>query len=247
MAQFGPFVTSLGTKYWVRSRNTTPIQIFVGFDIDSDPLPDIWMRYTLFLETDIEYQDKYEITNKILELIPDAPISPLPPPVSATGGEAPTGVNNRSNPYYARENHVRLARSDSNRSEFFGSIGGVPNGPSIVTSPIISGEVLPNEVLTLTQVPVWDGTETSSSWVWTADGVEIAGSTDAVTITVPTSNIAARYRVVASATNVEGTSVANSNELLLEAPVLETPLVNQSFAENSQFWLMKRPNQVNQK
>jgi len=111
--------------------------------------------------------------------------------------------------------------------------GGGTSGPKIVTAPVIAGTVLPNEILTLTQQPVWDGTETSSSWVWTADGVEIAGSTDAVTITVPTSNIAARYRVVATAANAEGTSVIRSNQLLLEAPVLETPLVNQSFEENT--------------
>lgn len=39
--------------------------------------------------------------------------------------DAPTGRNNRENPYYARENHVALARVDSNREEFFGTIGGV--------------------------------------------------------------------------------------------------------------------------
>jgi len=36
----------------------------------------------------------------------------------------PTGPNNRSNPYYQRRNHVRIARNESNRRKFFGEFGG---------------------------------------------------------------------------------------------------------------------------
>lgn len=61
--------------------------------------------------------------------------------------DAPTGTNNRDNPYYARVNHVKLARQDRNRAEFAGTIGGEA-GSSITatitpaTAALVVGEAL---------------------------------------------------------------------------------------------------------
>ena len=50
----------------------------------------------------------------------------------------PSGTNNKANPYYKRINHVRLARSDYNKSEFFGTVGGVvPDVPDTVYGPFV--------------------------------------------------------------------------------------------------------------
>lgn len=38
--------------------------------------------------------------------------------------DAPTGRNNRANPYYAKIHHTRLAKCDYTKTEFFGTIGG---------------------------------------------------------------------------------------------------------------------------
>lgn len=49
----------------------------------------------------------------------------------------PTGPNNRINPYYQKINNVRLARVDYNRTEFFGTIGGV-----VPAEPVLRFEYL---------------------------------------------------------------------------------------------------------
>ena len=41
---------------------------------------------------------------------------------------APSGPNNKDNIYYARVNHIKIARVDYNRTEFFGTLRGVPDG-----------------------------------------------------------------------------------------------------------------------
>lgn len=42
--------------------------------------------------------------------------------------DAPTGLRNKLNPFFARVNHAKLARVDKNKTEFFGTIGGVGGG-----------------------------------------------------------------------------------------------------------------------
>lgn len=59
----------------------------------------------------------------------------------------PSGPNNKANPYYKRINTVRLARGDSNRTEFFGTVGGGASAGSqsltisfaAVADPVLSG------------------------------------------------------------------------------------------------------------
>ena len=120
MARFGPFTTTSGSKYWLRSRGSDPVKVAIGFDIDSDPRPDIWIRYYKYIAIpDVSRQDKIEVTRTILSLIAGTDIQPI-----AQVGP-PTGGNNKINPYYARVNNIRIAKVDYNRTEFFGTIGGV--------------------------------------------------------------------------------------------------------------------------
>lgn len=49
--------------------------------------------------------------------------------------DAPTGLRNKINPFFARVNHVKLARVDKNKTEFLGTIGGAPTMPP---APIIA-------------------------------------------------------------------------------------------------------------
>lgn len=60
--------------------------------------------------------------------------------------DAPTGPNNKSNPYYAKRNHVRLAKVDRNKREFFGTIGGVVPPPAfeVGTEMDLTIELLPD-------------------------------------------------------------------------------------------------------
>jgi len=90
---------------------------------------------------------------------------------------------------------------------------GAALGPVISVRPVISGDVLPLGTLTLSQLPVWDGTETSSSWDWyDADGI-IAGTENAATLVIPASLPSPQYHVSAKAANPEGASNVRSNTL----------------------------------
>lgn len=105
-----------------------------------------------------------------------------------------------------------------------GQRGGGSRGPTITTAPVISGDPsVEANVLTLTTAPVWDGA-VSSSYVWQLNNggwADIALSTDSTTVTVQAGEHIYDYRVLATATNTDGTSTTTSNVLEgLDAPVL---------------------------
>ena len=58
--------------------------------------------------------------------------------------QAPIGRASKDNPFFAKENHVQIARLDRNKQEFFGTIGGtVPTDPVIV-QPLFGPFTLPS-------------------------------------------------------------------------------------------------------
>ena len=58
--------------------------------------------------------------------------------------QAPIGRASKDNPFFAKENHVQIARLDRNKQEFFGTIGGtVPTDPVIV-QPLFGPYTLPS-------------------------------------------------------------------------------------------------------
>jgi hypothetical protein len=219
MTTYGPYTTSGGTTYWLRFPDDNPTfqTAEVGFDIDADPEPDVFVPYTEFmLLPGVDDADKAEVAAKVrtfVEAPTPAPISDIP---------APTGINNRSNPYYQKRNHVKLARADSNRSEFFGTIGGV-GGPAIVTRPVIAGLAAPDEVLSLVVAPVWDGTEVSTGQEWYVNGSATGVTSD--TYTLPSVVLATdKFELRATATDDEGqTATSRSNTIVMVTPQLEIP------------------------
>lgn len=94
---------------------------------------------------------------------------------------------------------------------------GVALGPSPTASPIITGDPTDEgNTLTLTQAPAWTGADSSSYiWQWYDAGAwgDVAGSTDTASIVVQAGENTGSYRVKATATNAEGTTIRYSNSL----------------------------------
>ena len=104
----------------------------------------------------------------------------------------------------------------------FRSVG--PSGPIVSVVPVISGDPsVEGNSLTLTTAPVWTGA-TSSSYVWQINEggwADVAASTDTTPITVALTKHIYDYRVKATGTDAEGSTIVYSNVLQgLQAPVL---------------------------
>ena len=97
-------------------------------------------------------------------------------------------------------------------------------GPALTQPPVIAGDSVDiGETLELTQIPLWDGTEDTSSWVWQINGVPQAGSEDAPTFVIPLgTELTDVYRVEATATSEVGTIVKYSNSLTGVSPAIST-------------------------
>ena len=127
----------------------------------------------------------------------------------------PFGPNNKNNPYYKKINHVRLAKVDFNKTEFFGTVGGIARPVNIIL-PVISGVTLVPALLSA-DPNAWLGKPLPVfTYQWQRNGGDIAGATAKDYTTQVGFDEGTSITCDVTGTNIHGTDVATSNTLVMD-------------------------------